>query len=139
MKECLYQAGETGRSEAITFQQAAALITEMTGARSPHVSTLYRWALRGVRGYRLRMTRIGGKFWTTKSDLVAFLDTLNNSQKAIEPHEESSNPNRFEQQLRKSQVEAACLRLEDLCCGFPSVGGSDRISAEIVMGGVSNP
>lgn len=40
-------------------------------------ATVYRWALRGVRGVRLQAQRVGGR-WATKDEWVqAFLEQLN--------------------------------------------------------------
>ena len=44
-----------------------------------HVSTIFRWGSpNGVRGHRLRLTRIGGRTHVLQSDLETFLDALNN-------------------------------------------------------------
>jgi hypothetical protein len=37
-----------------------------------HVRTVFRWALRGLRGVRLRTTLVGGQRCTTLADLYAF-------------------------------------------------------------------
>lgn len=42
-----------------------------------HTSTLFRWARRGVRGHRLRLTRIGGRTGVTSADLRALIRNVN--------------------------------------------------------------
>ena len=43
----------------------------------PHISTLHRWRLRGVRGVRLETTLVGGKRYTSIEALQRFADQLN--------------------------------------------------------------
>lgn len=40
----------------------------------PHVSTLHRWRLRGVRGVRLQTCLVGGRRYTTREWLVEFIN-----------------------------------------------------------------
>jgi hypothetical protein len=57
---------------AITLTEAAALIGSCTGRR-PSSSTCWRWALRGVRGRKLEVMRVGGTLYTTRASVEAFL------------------------------------------------------------------
>lgn len=44
-----------------------------------NVGTIYRWGSpRGVRGHRLRLTRIGGRTYVFRADWEAFMAALNN-------------------------------------------------------------
>jgi hypothetical protein len=43
----------------------------------PHVTTLYRWALHGVRGVRLETVIVGGRRFTSREAIGRFLATLN--------------------------------------------------------------
>ncbi len=45
----------------------------------PHLSTLHRWAEKGVRGIRLRTVRVGHRRFTTQDDIDQFLAKLNES------------------------------------------------------------
>jgi hypothetical protein len=106
---------------SLTLNEAAVWISKETGCRRPHVSTLLRWILKGVRGSRLPAQRVGSKYWVRPSELAIFLDELN------APSKRSSNnqSDRGSQQpspsvvnsLRRQQVDAACGQLERLC-GF---------------------
>ncbi len=60
---------------ALTLTQAAALIGSHTGRR-PSASTCWRWALRGIRGKKLEVIRIGGLYYTTRGMVEAFLNDL---------------------------------------------------------------
>jgi hypothetical protein len=44
--------------------------------KRPHVSTVWRWATRGVRGVRLKTHLIGGRRFVANADLSEFIDRL---------------------------------------------------------------
>lgn len=45
--------------------------------RKVHLNTLHRWAIRGVRGHKLRTRLIGGRRFTTASWVAEFLAAIN--------------------------------------------------------------
>lgn len=45
-----------------------------------HVSTVWRWRLRGVRGHRLKTVVIGGTRYVLEDDLAKFLSDLNGGE-----------------------------------------------------------
>jgi hypothetical protein len=104
----------------MTLGEAAKWIADRTGGRRPHVSTLSRWAIKGVRGARLVTTRVGGRYLTTQADLASFLDALNSP--AANPAQAAAQPPRrcpeFIDGVRRQQVDAACDHLDRLCKGY---------------------
>jgi hypothetical protein len=44
---------------------------------SVHVSTVWRWTLRGVRGHRLERITIGGRTYTTREAFERFVSATN--------------------------------------------------------------
>jgi len=42
-----------------------------------HLTTVWRWTLDGVRGRRLKTILIGGRRYVLESDLLTFLDAMN--------------------------------------------------------------
>ena len=40
---------------------------------NPHVSAIYRWCNRGIRGVRLESIKIGGKMFTSRQSLTRFI------------------------------------------------------------------
>ena len=53
-------------------------INELARALDKNVATPYRWGSpRGVKGHRLRLTRIGGRTYVFRADWDAFMDALN--------------------------------------------------------------
>jgi hypothetical protein len=107
-----------GSAEAMTLSEAARWISRKAGVPEPHLSTLHRWARGGVRGVRLRTTRVGAKFWTTAASLADFLDALNGSTEHRESGNRTGDSPSFSQSVRREQIEAACTDIEHLCRGF---------------------
>lgn len=61
--------------EVLTFVEAAAKLPRLNGKR-PHASTLWRWGRRGLRGIRLEVRRVGGRFCTSIEALDRFSKEL---------------------------------------------------------------
>ena len=59
--------------QKISMNQGAAYWARITGTPRPHRSTLIRWAIKGVRGKRLRAEALAGRWFTTEADVEDFL------------------------------------------------------------------
>lgn len=59
----------------LTLAQAAATLPRFSGKRI-HVSTIYRWSSRGLRGVRLETLRVGGRMCTSEEALQRFFERL---------------------------------------------------------------
>ena len=59
----------------LTLADAARSLPPLGGKR-PHTSTLWRWAVKGVRGVHLEFGRLGGKVITTPRALNEFIAAL---------------------------------------------------------------
>lgn len=60
----------------LSLLAATAMIPSRRRGRKPAVSTLYRWALSGVRGVRLETIQVGGTRCTSVEAMQRFFDTL---------------------------------------------------------------
>lgn len=60
--------------DLIVLAKAAAWIAERTGDRRPNISTLHRWATRGVRGVRLETVAVGHVRYTSVGAVQRFLN-----------------------------------------------------------------
>lgn len=60
-------------SGILSVSQAAHVVGEITGAKSPHQSVIRRWITRGVRGNKLAGQQVGGKYYTDRLSVIKFL------------------------------------------------------------------
>jgi hypothetical protein len=60
-------------------QKATFTIAELAKALDVHISSVWRWSLRGVRGHQLRTVHIGGRRRILREDALIFLGDLNAS------------------------------------------------------------
>jgi hypothetical protein len=68
----------------------------------PHISTLHRWRLRGVRGIRLQTCLVGGRRYTTEAWIAEFIDR---SSGAPGPAAPAENASRREAAIRNAERE----------------------------------
>jgi hypothetical protein len=59
--------------QKITMNEGAAYWSRITGTPRPHRGTLIRWAIKGVRGKRLRAEPLAGRWFTTTGAIEEFL------------------------------------------------------------------
>ena len=65
--------------EVLTLKDAAAILPRRRRGRKPHISTIYRWATRGLKGLRLETLQIGGTLCTSVEALQRFFEQLTRS------------------------------------------------------------
>lgn len=88
--------------------------------RPLHVSTVYRWILRGVRGIRLEAIRIGGTTYTTVEAIQRFSDRLTTpavSGSVITPVTISA---------RRKQIKDAAMHAAAILAGRDTHCGHER-------------
>jgi hypothetical protein len=74
---------EIGQESILTLQEAAKLLPRRRAGRKPHVSTLYRWASRGLKGAVLETVQVGGTTCTSREALQRFFDKLQRSPRLM--------------------------------------------------------
>lgn len=92
--------------EVVTLSQATEYVPARGRANKVHVSTIYRWALRGIGGVRLETVMVGGTRCTSVEALLRFFDRLT----AAADGTSTSSP--ATSRHRKAQVRAAERELE---------------------------
>src|SRR5438094_291072 len=80
--------------EILTFAQATQRLPHLQRERPVHVSTLWRWAMQGLRGIKLDSLKIGGTRVTSAEALQRFIAALNAATPPADPtpggrHEEA--------------------------------------------------
>jgi len=105
--------------QLITFAQAARLVPRRRAGRPCAVSTIWRWALKGVRaadGTRIRLeyTRVGGTRMTSAEALKRFFLRLTAADRPAE--QDRVNPQHNPQRGRRSgNRQEAIAQAEALC------------------------
>lgn len=62
--------------ELLTLAEAAKLVSKRRGNRRTHVSTIWRWCLKGVRGVLLEKIKIGDTWHTSREALARFFHAV---------------------------------------------------------------
>ena len=98
--------------KVVTLKQATRLLPRSTRDNHLHVSTLYRWAIGGVRSkdgmnVRLETVKIGGIAYTSQEALQRFFDRLSGDTAVITPPTITSRQRlrqiqRAEEELRRA-------------------------------------
>jgi hypothetical protein len=65
-----------------SFADVPDLLPRRTGGRRVHVSAVYRWASRGIRGVRLEWVQVGGIRYTSREALDRFVAALSGAAPA---------------------------------------------------------
>ncbi|RIK74926.1 MAG: hypothetical protein DCC68_22150 [Planctomycetota bacterium] len=86
--------------EPILLADAAKLLPSR-----PHVSTLWRWFQRGVKGHRLETLVVGGKRYTSREALQRFADRLTAASTG-EPTS-ARTPRQRQRQIEQAEAELA--------------------------------
>ena len=72
---------------------------EVASLLDVHVSTIWRWANRGVRGHRLCAFRVGGRMFVLRSALETFLLALNRPATDVAETQDPGNPTDVDNEL----------------------------------------
>lgn len=96
--------------ELLSLTDAAKALPTIDGRR-PHVSTIWRWCRRGVRGVRLEYVRLGHRVCTTREALGRFAQRLADAdEKPVE--KTSTTPKRRTAKQREHDIARASRELE---------------------------
>jgi Protein of unknown function (DUF1580) len=72
-----------------------------------HISTVYRWSTRGIRGQRLATVKVGGTRCTSTDDVIRFIRAINETQS----HVPTIRPRRTRETRRVSRQARAIVGL----------------------------
>jgi hypothetical protein len=75
------------------------------GGKAPHVSSVFRWTLRGIRGHKLEVLRIGGTLCTSENALKRFFNAITDAGTATPRVGRPSSKKRVER--AKAELAAA--------------------------------
>ena len=94
------------REHLIAIRDVPRHLPPKGNGRRLHISAVYRWMSRGVRGVVLESVRIGGTAYTTREALQRFADRLNDTRGGPTPRSRTTL-------TRKRQLERAERRLAE--------------------------
>ena len=92
----------------------AAKVLPSLGGRRLHVSTLWRWARRGLRGVKLEYSRLGHRVVTSREALNRFAQRLAEADAAEDSSPIERQAARWQQPLITGKPRSAKRRAEDV-------------------------
>jgi len=135
----------------MSLPEAATYLRGLTG-KKPHISTIWRWCLKGCKGVRLESICVGGRRMVSAAAIDRFIDDCTRRQTAPEAQPVVPRPQLAahvmrHNERRRAEIEAARRRLDELtgvtkraaagraaaaspCAGRPSRSASASQSAD---------
>jgi hypothetical protein len=102
----------------VALREVSKLLPLRPNGKRVHISAIYRWVQRGIKGVRLEAIRIGGTTYTSREALQRF------ALPAGAPHFESTNQ---PSKMRQKQIDAAVKWVDEFLRPRKSRGGSGKI------------
>lgn len=110
--------------QPLSLPDAADFLGKLTG-RKPHVSTLWRWCLKGCKGVRLKSICIGGKRFVTMTAIEQFIEGsttmgVGQAEQPVTPAAPTSPAKGMlahvmrHNDRRRQEIEAARRRLDEI-------------------------
>ena len=98
---------EVATEQLVHVRAVPRILPRQPNGKRVHISAVYRWMSRGVRGVRLEFVMVGGRRYTSVEALQRFAERLTGSASA-QPVREVT-PRR-----RKREIERAAQRLDEI-------------------------
>ena len=98
---------DIGNEQLVSLRDVPKLLPARGNGKRVHISAVYRWVQRGIRGTRLEVIRVGGTTYTSREALQRF------ASPTAEPHQAVNlNPT-----IRQRQIDRALKRLDEFLYG----------------------
>ena len=101
---------ELTSEQLIPIRDVPKLLPKRPNGRRIHISAVYRWMQRGVRGVRLEWIKIGGTTYTSHEALQRFSERLSEAQ--AQP-----GTRRSLTRTRRKQIDQAARQVEAILAG----------------------
>jgi hypothetical protein len=98
---------EIGNEQLVPLNEVPALLPSRGSGKRIHISAIYRWAQRGIRGIRLEVIRVGGTTYTSREALQRFAS----------PSPTASTVTRQNSASRQKQIDNALQSLDQFLYG----------------------
>ena len=97
---------DTAVENLIPLRDVPRLLPPRPNGKRLHISSVYRWTLRGVKGVRLETVKIGGTAYTSREAIQRFSERLTGADAAQQP----VNPVSRARQRQLEQANAAVTK-----------------------------
>lgn len=102
----------------MSLSEAATYLRGLTG-KKPHISTIWRWCLKGCKGVRLESVCLGGRRMVSAAAIDRFIDDCTRRQTAPEAQPAGPRPQLAphvvrHNERRRAEIEAARRRVDEL-------------------------
>ena len=64
---------DIAREQLISLHEVPTILPPRPSGKRLHISTIYRWVQRGIRGIRLEVVKVGGTTYTSREALQRFV------------------------------------------------------------------
>ncbi|HUW30310.1 MAG TPA: DUF1580 domain-containing protein [Planctomycetota bacterium] len=97
--------------ELLSLKDVCQLLPRRRRGRKPAFSTVWRWALHGVRGVKLETLRVGGTLCTSREALQRFFDRLSEDGNTAPPQQQPFYRTPTQRQRAVEQAERELARM----------------------------
>jgi hypothetical protein len=94
---------DIGTEQLVSLHEVPRLLPARGSGKRIHISAVYRWVQRGIRGTRLEVIRVGGTTYTSREALQRF----------AAPPVSPNQPARPESPARQKQIDQAIKSLDE--------------------------
>ena len=98
---------DIGNEQLVSLRDVPKLLPARGNGKRVHISAVYRWVQRGIRGTRLEVIRVGGTTYTSREALQRF------ASPPAEPHQAAN----LNSTTRQGQIDRALQRLDEFLYG----------------------
>ena len=101
---------DISNEQLVPLREVPELLPPRPTGKKVHISAVYRWSRRGIRGVRLDVITIGGTTYTSKEALQRFGDGY--KQGTVMPHISQTTP-----RSRRRQIDQAARQVGEILRG----------------------
>ena len=97
---------DTSTENLIALRDVPRCLPPRSNGKRLHISAVYRWSLRGIRGVRLETVKVGGTTYTSREAIQRFSERMSGT----EPAAQLINPVSRARQRQLEQANAAVAK-----------------------------
>lgn len=98
---------DTATENLVPLRDVPRCLPPRPNGKRLHISAVYRWTLRGVRGVRLETVKIGGTTYTSREAIQRFSERLSGEAPSLQPVNPVNRARQRQLEQAKSAVDKA--------------------------------